>query len=523
MKKWRAKDLKPLGTYLKHSWPVNCIDSLPSSHKTFCSVSEGGEVILWRSNKSKRLNGPQGAVHSVKFAPRKEAPLFATGGADATIRLWNVVKEAGGKRVLAQWHNVDNSPVMTLAFANENSTLVSGSEDGALVGWNYEGAQLFVFAAHKQPLTALSLSPTEPGTLLSSSLDGTLKFWSLEAQEEAGEVRCRAEVQHATFGSNGSFIVTCEGERVRLWNKSSSGWKAVSTFNAHLDQVTQCFPCVGGFVSSSADSFIRLWEGPEQISFDETIADDDIEAEESSLEDEDSSDEDETDLFLNPNAKLKRRGSHKPKEATSVEVGSKDATQEEALQHEDWISHLAFAPNSTVLATAAKDNTIGSWEVGSAQCRGIVEFFGGELNCIAFSADSALLFAGGSSLVVYGSESLEPKHSIDLGKFVANSIVVSQDSKAVELVDFSGSTVCFDVEKEESVEDVEEVTWFYQDEKPLDCDGQHIKGPPSEEQFVGFTLDSAVNVQAVLSPNEEFAAVSEGRKLHILKLEGPST
>ena len=518
VKKWRSKDFQLVGTYVKHTWPVIAIDASPITHKTFCSVSEGGEVILWRSNKSKRLNGHVGAVHCIKFAPKKEkeAAFFATGGADATIRLWNVVKPEGGKRVLAQWKNRDNSAVTALEFVNDGGMLLTGSEDGTVCAWSYQGVLVFASAAHKSQLTSLSSSPTNSNVFLSASLDGIVKFWSLNERKPTEEFKCKDEIQHAAFGSDESFVVACVGERVTLWNHSSE-WKPVSNFDAHLDHVAMCYPCGSRFVSVSADSFIRVWDDPENITFAEALGEEEQEEDLSSLEDEESSDEDETDLFLNPTAKLKGRGS---KAKSTVGGGSKaHARSGGVLQHEDWITHTVFAPNSSVMATAAKDSKIGIWEVGTAQCKRMADFQDGEVNFVVFSPDSRLLFAGGMSLVVYESESLSLKKIINLQRFFASSMVLSEDAKLAKLVDVTGATMCVNIETEEKVEEPKGVQWIEEHQKELRCKEQHVEGPPSEEHFVGFTLDSAVNVHAALSPNGTFAAVTEGRKLHILKLE----
>jgi WD40 repeat protein len=59
--------------------------------------------------------------------------------------------------------------------------------------------------------------------------------------------------------------------------------------------------------------------------------------------------------------------------------------------HSDWVSSVAFSPNSARLASASGDRTVKIWDADSGACLQTLEGHSGLVRSVAFSPDSARL------------------------------------------------------------------------------------------------------------------------------------
>ncbi|KAF5792954.1 putative transcription factor WD40-like family [Helianthus annuus] len=128
-----------------------------------------------------------GVIFTWPFSISKKDGIYLAGGASSgNVYLWEVVD---GK-LLKTWH-AHNSPLTCLAFSDDSSLLISGSEDGSIVVWSMISlldetdsgslsTPLSVLAAHESFVTGLLPSSIVSNSVfVSSSLDGTCKVWDL--------------------------------------------------------------------------------------------------------------------------------------------------------------------------------------------------------------------------------------------------------------------------------------------------------------------------------------------------------
>ena len=93
---------------------------------------------------------------------------------DSRLRLLD--KSSG--TVLCEYRgHVNDSFKLSCCLSHDDSTVLSGSEQGALHAWDLvEGTQLGKVICHKGPLVSLSCHP-KTAAVLTASHDGTAKMW----------------------------------------------------------------------------------------------------------------------------------------------------------------------------------------------------------------------------------------------------------------------------------------------------------------------------------------------------------
>ncbi|XP_076901969.1 protein ROOT INITIATION DEFECTIVE 3-like [Bidens hawaiensis] len=146
----------------------------------------GGVIFTWPFSKP-RASLRSYSVEAIEPVSSTKDGIYLAGGATSgNVYLWEVIN---GK-LLKTWH-AHNSPVTCLAFSDDSSLLISGSEDGTVVVWPMISlldetnarsfhTPLIVLAAHISFITGLLPSSNVSNSVfVSSSLDGTCKVWDL--------------------------------------------------------------------------------------------------------------------------------------------------------------------------------------------------------------------------------------------------------------------------------------------------------------------------------------------------------
>jgi WD40 repeat protein len=136
--------------------------------------SWGNDVRLWdtrRWAKTWDCRGHTDAVLAVTFS--KDANWLASGGRDATVRLWMPTAARAPVRTLTG----HAGHVHSVAFSPDARQIASGGIDGTVRLWDTAtGTPLRTLAGHTGHVHSVAFSP-DGRQITSASSDGTVRVW----------------------------------------------------------------------------------------------------------------------------------------------------------------------------------------------------------------------------------------------------------------------------------------------------------------------------------------------------------
>lgn len=154
-------------------------------------ASANSSIALWNLQTGqiiKTLRGHQGSIMSISFS--KDGHLLASASRDKTARLWNVETGESMKTFetltpiavsYAPQPIKRKMPVTAVAFSPDGK-LLAMTTGRAVHVWNAStGDQIRILEGHTESITGAVFFP-DGNSLASSSLDGTVRIWSLKSQ-----------------------------------------------------------------------------------------------------------------------------------------------------------------------------------------------------------------------------------------------------------------------------------------------------------------------------------------------------
>jgi len=245
--------------------------------------------------------GHTSSVRSMTFLP--QARLMYSGASDRKVKVWALVHDSNSCLVNAATLCGPNAGVVGVDATLQN-TLVAGFRNGAArywvatqsgqwelarelqfspladgflfahpraVVWN-DAAQVWdeeratilaAFSGHTRRLTSVKLWQPDGFTLLSSSLDKTVRLWDIRDMRTGKESRLTLSGHSAGVNCidlfNNFMVVTGANDRnIRIWDIRKAS-DSVATLNGHVSPV-KCIRYGAGFiVSGSDDHSMRVW------------------------------------------------------------------------------------------------------------------------------------------------------------------------------------------------------------------------------------------------------------------------
>jgi WD40 repeat protein len=163
-KKWQNSAAKHLDIKGHSGAVYSC--KISSCNGFILSCSDDSTAKLWNLTTGNLLKTYSGHLKKVSdcdfhpnFALKNASPTILTASADCTLRLWNTVMHNENNCVtIIKGHT---QSIYRCSFSPDGSTFISSSEDKTIRKWCYpEGYLLFIYDAHKSPVTSINFSPT---------------------------------------------------------------------------------------------------------------------------------------------------------------------------------------------------------------------------------------------------------------------------------------------------------------------------------------------------------------------------
>jgi WD40 repeat protein len=223
-----------------------------------------GTVRLWDMATQRQIGSPltagTGPVRSVVFSP--DGRILATGGADGTVRLWDVVTH----RQIGSLLTAGTGPVVSVAFSPDGKTLASA--DGAVRLWDVVTQRQIgsLLTAGTGPVVSVVFSPG--GRILATgSADGTVQLWDVATHRQVRSplTAGTGPVRSVAFSPDGKTLASAD-EAVRLWAVATGHQLGSQITGGSVAFVSLAFVSVAlspdgkTLATGSADGTVQLWD-----------------------------------------------------------------------------------------------------------------------------------------------------------------------------------------------------------------------------------------------------------------------
>ena len=430
---WNVQDGAKRGSLTGHTNWVLSVAFSPDGN-LLVSGSADKTMRLWdiQSGRTVRiLRGYNNWVTSVAFSP--DGDLVAGGSYDRRIRLWDV--RSG--RLL---HTLRGSLrwVDQVIFSPDGRLLASASFDKPVLLWDVQAGQLLQrLRGHSGSVRRLAFSP-DGRTLAGGSDDHTIRLWDTRSGDLRETLSCHEGfVRTIAFSPNGHFLATgCMEGVLRVWDVSNGQLRYALPEARMGVKFSICFSPDGRTLAyGSADNTIKLVDiatGHIQATLSEPQAPVQL-------------------VRFSPDSSLLASRA-KDGSVRVWNVGTNPAdTGQARLRWSTSIGdlwNLVFSPDGRLLATQLEENTVGVWDLNDGRlCYSIGEYLFGE-GCLDFSRDGAFLITGSTdgNVRLWDVTSGELRHTFEGHMGSVTSITVDPDGDHIASSSADGTIRVWDIQ-----------------------------------------------------------------------------
>jgi len=224
IKYWQS-NMNNVKMFQAHKEPIRRVSFSPTDAK-FASCSDDGTVRIWdfaKCYEEKVLRGHGSDVKCVDWHPQKGIVVSGSKDNQQPIKLW----EPKSGQVLATIH-AHKSTVMDCAWNENGNWLVTASRDHLLKLFDIRQLkeEVQTFRGHKKEASAVKWHPIHEGMFASGGSDGSVMFWQVGADKEAGVIETAHEsiVWCLAWHPVGHILTTGSNDHtVKFWSRNRAG------------------------------------------------------------------------------------------------------------------------------------------------------------------------------------------------------------------------------------------------------------------------------------------------------------
>ena len=256
---WNRETLKEAGAIYLDDGPAT---SLSVRNNRALTTHADGSTVIWDLDSRQRLyrfKRNDASVWAATFAGSEDR--VASAGHDWTVALWETASESA-PAILFEGHE---SAVQALAADASGRWLASGGADKTVKLWNLETRQIRrTYRNHSDFVSALAVS-ADTNLVAAASLDGSIKLWStLSSRPQRTFTAHKARVTSIAFSANSELLASAaEDGTVRI--RGLKGARSYWTLNG-MEQGARTVafaPNGRSLITGGQDGVVTIWALPE--------------------------------------------------------------------------------------------------------------------------------------------------------------------------------------------------------------------------------------------------------------------